>query len=388
MIPRASSLFQMPSRSSLVLATLTFLLSALPATADTTSWGYSNDSLAVDLALWKTHPDVRVDSFGASVLGRPLWMVTISDATDSLASSSSRGGPKRRVFVHSRTHPSEVQSLYVAREMIRLLLDTTARARELRAGFLFHFVPHYNPDGVALGLARQNANGVDIESNWDKAVLEPEVAALKRVFDAFQAGPIPVEVALNLHSDQYNGKRFFFFHLEAGTSWIYTELQKEFIAGVQSHFPGGIEDWDFITSWGTGTGFRYPEGYWWKTQREKVLALTYEDNNSATASRFDSAGRALVLGSVAYLESHPVSAVRAVRDPGAIRIGASGVRLCTSVSGARWEVHSLDGRKLGQGGIPLGETLLGWDLLHGAGPKVIRLLEPGRPPQARLVGIR
>lgn len=378
----------MPSRSSLVLATLMCLLPSLPAHADSTSWGYGNDSLAADLASWKTHPDVRVDSFGASVLGRPLWMVTISDGSDSLASANGRSEPKRRVFVHARTHPSEVQSLFVAREMIRFLLDTTARARDLRGRFLFHFVPHYNPDGVALGLARQNANGVDIESNWDKAVLEPEVQALKRVFDAFQSGPLPIEVALNLHSDQFNGKRFFFYHLEAGTSWIYTELQKEYIAGVQAQFPGGIENWDFITSWGTGTGFRYPEGYWWKTQREKVLALTYEDNNSATASRYDSAGRALVLGSVAYLASHPLAAVRAVRDPGAIQVGPAGVRLRASGSGARWEVHSLDGRRLGGGEAPTGEMLLGWDRLEGSGPKVIRLLEPGRPVQAKMLGAR
>lgn len=364
------------------------LLPTLPVQADSTSWGYGNDSLAADLASWRTHPDVRVDSIGASVLGRPLWMVTISDTSDSLASTSLRSGPKRRVFVHARTHPAEVQSLYVAREMIRFLLDTTVQARDLRGRFLFHFVPHYNPDGVALGLARQNANGVDIESNWDKTVLEPEVQALKRVFDAYQAGAVPIEVALNLHSDQFNGKRFFFYHLEAGTSWIYTELQKEYIAGVQAQFPGGIENWDFITSWGTGTGFRYPEGYWWKTQREKVLALTYEDNNSATASRYDSAGRALVLGSVGYLASHPLAAVRAVRDPGAIQVGPAGVRLRASGSGARWEIHSLDGRRLGGGEAPTGVILLGWDRLEGAGPKVIRLLEPGRPVQTKLVGAR
>lgn len=378
----------MPFRSSLVCATLLCVFAILPARADSTSWGYGNDSLAADLALWRAHPDVRVDSFGASALDRPLWMVTISDASDSLASVGTRSGPKRRVFVHARTHPAEVQSLYVAREMIRFLLEPTEASQDLRSRFLFHFVPHYNPDGVALGLARQNANGVDIESNWDKPVLEPEVRSLKRTFDAFQAGPLPIEVALNLHSDQFNGKRFFFYHLEAGTSWIYTELQKEFIAGVQTQFPGGIENWDFITSWGTGTGFRYPEGYWWKTQREKVLALTYEDNNSATASRYDSAGRALVLGSVAYLNGHPLSAARRVRQPEAIQVGAAGVLLRTAGPGARWEIHSLAGRRLGGGDLAQGESFLGWDRLSGAGPRVIRLVEPGRSPQVRLLGPR
>lgn len=378
----------MAHRSSLLLSFLILILASGEAVADSTAWGYGNDSLEADLALWKRHPHVRVDSFGASSLARPLWVVTLSDSTDSVASVPGRPGPKRRVFVHARTHPAEVQSLYVAREMIRFLLDSTETARDLRKRFLFHFVPHLNPDGVQLAMARQNANGVDIESNWDKPVLEPEVESLKRLFDAFQAGSIPVEVALNLHSDQFNGKRFFFYHHEAGTSWIYTELQKEFIKGVQSHFPGGIENWDFITSWATGTGFRYPEGYWWKTQQEKVLALTYEDNNSATASRYDSAGRALVLGSVAYLASHPLSASRLNRTPRRIDVLAQGVRIRVAGDGGRWEVRDLAGRRLDGAEAQPGEMLIPWSRLPGGGVRVFRLFEAGLPAEARLLGAR
>lgn len=370
------------------ILSILFLVASLSAHADSTSWGYSNDSLQADLGVWKTHPDVRVDSFGVSSLARPLWVVTISDSTDSLVSVPGRTGPKRRVFVHARTHPAEVQSLYVAREMIRFLLDSSVVSRDLRKRYLFQFVPHLNPDGVQLGMARQNANGVDIESNWDKPVLEPEVESLKRLFDALQSGPVPVEVALNLHSDQFNGKRFFFFHHEAGTSWIYTELQKDFISGVQSQFPGGIQDWDFITSWATGTAFRYPEGYWWKTQQEKVLALTYEDNNSATASRYDSAGRALVLGSVAYLASHPVSASRTPRAPRRIDILAQGVRIRIKGNDGRWELHDLAGRRLEGGDASRGEILIPWSRLPGGGVRVFRLVEAGMPPETRLLGAR
>lgn len=378
----------MSHRSPLILSILLFLSATHPAHSDSTSWGYGNDSLDADIALWKTHPHVRVDSFGTSSLARPLWVITISDSTDSVASVPGRTGPKRRVFVHARTHPAEVQSLYVAREMIRFLLDSSAMSRDLRNRFLFQFVPHLNPDGVQLGMDRQNANGVDIESNWDKTVLEPEVESLKRLFDNLQAGPVPVEVALNLHSDQFNGKRFFFFHHEAGTSWIYTELQKNFINGVQAHFPGGIEDWDFITSWVSGTGFRYPEGYWWKTQQEKVLALTYEDNNSATASRYDSAGRALVLGSVAYLAGHPLLASPSIRAERRIDVVAQGVRIRIAGNGGRWEMRDLAGRRLDGGDAQRGELLIPWSRLPGGGIRVFRLFEAGLPAETRLLGAR
>ncbi len=56
---------------------------------------------------------------------------------------------------------------------------------------MFNIIPMYNPDGVELGYGRENANGVDIESNWDKPVLEPEVQVLKGLFEKFMAEPNP-----------------------------------------------------------------------------------------------------------------------------------------------------------------------------------------------------
>jgi len=369
-------------RSPRRLACLLLVLFAGAARAQD-GWGYPNDSLQADLDRWRGNPSVRIDSIGASVQGRAIWMVTISDSTDSMASVAGRTGPKRRIMVHARTHPAEVQATYVAREMVRFLLDSTEDSRVLRRDFLTHLVLQYNPDGVALGNARTNANGVDIESNWDKSVLEPEPAALQRLFQGFMAGPIPVEVALNLHSDQYNGTRFFFYHVEAGTSWLYTELEKAYIGLVRASFPGGIENWDFITSWATGTALRYPEGYWWSHHREAVLALTFEDDNSTGATKFDSTARALLLGSALYLHGHPLSVARDRSVPARIATVRDGVRLRVE-SASRWSVCDLQGRQLAQGQVGAGETLLPWRLLAPGAMRILSVEEPGRPPQ-RLV---
>ncbi|MCI0691821.1 hypothetical protein L0337_07415 [candidate division KSB1 bacterium] len=75
--------------------------------------------------------------------------------------------PRLRIWMHARTHPSEVQGWWVTDEMIKLLLGETSLARLLRERCLFNIMPMYNPDGVELGLARENAHGVDIESNWN-----------------------------------------------------------------------------------------------------------------------------------------------------------------------------------------------------------------------------
>ena len=114
----------------------------------------------------------------------------------------------------------------------------------------------YNPDGVELGLPRQNASGIDIESGWDDAVQQPEVTVLRNRFIELMNAPEPIEVALNiLRRSPANAilsiitKR----HIAA-----LHHTRKQFI-GVQSYFPTGIEPW-IIISWANGTPDQCPGG--------------------------------------------------------------------------------------------------------------------------------
>ena len=356
--------------------------------ADSTNgWGYGYDSLLRDLDEWRKNPLVRVDSIGASVKGRAIWMVTVTDSGDSLGKPGEPESRKRRVFMHARTHPAEVQAQYVTNESIRFLLDSGEASRKLRSEFIWNFVPMYNPDGVEEGHDRYNSHLVDLEANWDKGVLEPEVTALKSTFEIMMKGPIPVDVALNMHSDQYNFSRFFFFHFAAGTSAAYEELQRKFIGGVQSYFPTGIKDWDFKRSWADGTQARYPEGFWWLQHKEKVLALTYEDTNGPNAGKYDSTGTAIALGSVDYVRDRIVAAVRQVASSGETRmlLLPEGVRVPFASVAARWELSDLRGRKLAQGGFNAGETLVAWSRLPAGPGRILSVFGPhGLPSRMRL----
>jgi hypothetical protein len=363
-----------------------------PATAaaspdSTNGWGYGYDSLLRDLGEWRKNPFVKVDSIGASVKGRAIWMVTVTDSGDSLGKPGEPETRKRRVFMHSRTHPAEVQAQYVTNESIRFLLDSGEISRKLRSEFIWNFVPMYNPDGVEEGHDRLNAHLVDLESNWDKGVLEPEVTALKSTFESMMKGPNPIDVALNMHSDQFNCTRFFFFHYAAGTSTAYEDLQRKFIGGVQSHFPNGIQDWDFVRSWGNGTQARYPEGFWWLQHKEKVLALTYEDTNCPNAGRYDSTGMAMALGSVDYVRDRIVAAVRQVAASRETRmlLVPEGIRVPLASAATRWELSDLRGRKLAQGGFNAGETLVAWSRLPTGPGRILSVFAPGgRPSRMRL----
>lgn len=353
----------------------------------TNGWGYGYDSLLHDLGVWRQDSNVRIDSVGASVQGRALWMVSITEPGDSVGRGGDLPERKRRVIMHARTHPSEVQAFWVARESIRFLLSDDPKAKELRRDFIFNIIPMYNPDGVELGKARQNAHDVDLESNWDENPMEPEPTALKKTFMGFMSGLIPIEVALNLHSDQYNCARFFFFHYAAGTSAHYADLEKAYIGGVQSYYPGGIRNWDFVESWGSGTVTHYPEGFWWVNHGDKVMALTYEDQNTLTPNGgdcphpggYDSTGTALVLGSADYVKSRILAPILARTAPVTrMLLQGEGVRFPAGAA-LRWEILDPRGRRLASGAFGRAGGLLAWSEMPAAPVRILSMLpESGR----------
>jgi len=267
---------------------------AIPA--ESTNWGYGYSDLVDQLEEWSASPWVTVDSIGASVQNRGLWEVAITDTMQPVT-------PRQTIYMHVRTHPNEVQSFWVAYEFINLLLDENDFSAAMRQKCNFYIVPMYNPDGVELGYPRQNANQVDIESNWSANPMEPEPTALKNRFTALMNSDAPIRIALNMHA-AYNGNpRYFVYHHENGTSFDYTQLEQEFIGAVRSYF-GGIGPWDTFVSWTNGTPSVYPESWFWLNHGEAVLALTYEDWNSESASDYDSSASAILHGIDDYLNAH------------------------------------------------------------------------------------
>lgn len=258
------------------------------------NWGYGYDSLLADLDRWRQSPYVTIDSLGASVQNRALWQLTI---TSNLPPGSI---PRHTVFIHARTHPGEVQGWWVTNEIINLLLSENPYAQFVRENCTFYIIPMYNPDGVELGYPRQNANGIDLESNWNANPVEPEVAVLRNRFTELMSSSAPIETALNMHS-AYICKRYFVYHDSAGTSYQFTLLEKDFINGVRYYFPNGIEPWSFFISWTSGTPLVYPESWFWLNFGEAVMALTYEDMNCASAGAYDSTAYALLHGVTDYL---------------------------------------------------------------------------------------
>ncbi len=256
-------------------------------------WGYSYDSLLEDLPIWEASDYVQVSSIGQSTLGREVFELTISDFDDTK-------NLKHRIYIHTRTHPNEVQSFWVTSEIINYLTAESSFGDSLREHCIFHIVPMYNPDGVELEKPRENANDIDIESNWDAEYTEVEVENLRNRFSELMMEPNPIEVALNMHA-AYGKNRYFVCHHENGTSDVYFELEKIFIESVRYYFYDGIEPYSHMITWSNGTPTHYPESWWWINHEDEVMALTYEDMNDVEAGFYDKTAYALLNGIANYL---------------------------------------------------------------------------------------
>jgi hypothetical protein len=258
-----------------------------------TGWGYTYDSLLADLKIWQKSPFVKVDSAGASVQNRGIWLVTITDTMQ-------RSEPLLRITIHSRTHPGEVQATWVTNALISELLSDSPLAQTLLKKCIFNIIPMYNPDGVELGLARENANGVDLEREWSKPDPQPEPAVLKALYQSYMTGDSPIRVALNMHSS-ISCTRYFVYHDENGTSSAYAEAEKFFITGIHDQWPEGIEPWNYYISWTTGTPDYYPESWFWLNFHEAVMALTYEDMNCPENGEYDRTALVILEGIADFL---------------------------------------------------------------------------------------
>jgi len=257
------------------------------------NWGYGYSDLEADLDKWGLNDKVGIDFIGRSELGRKLYLLNIQDDNSQKK--------EFRVSIHARTHPNEVQGWYVTNEVINILLSESTLSQRLLSKVAFTVIPMINPDGVELRYKRENSNGVDIESNWGSSAPQAEVAALKSFFTEKMNSELPIDVMLNMHS-AYKCKRYFVYHHQNGTSYEYTQKEKKFISGIKSYFDDGIEDWNFFVTWTGGTPSRYPESWFWRNYTDKVMALTYEDGNCASAGSYEITAFALLSGIADYLE--------------------------------------------------------------------------------------
>jgi hypothetical protein len=102
------------------------------------------------------HDAASLEALGQSVEGRPIEALRIGNVEVGVPT----------IVLLGRQHPPEVPGALALQAFIRELLSESKLARRFRSALRVIAVPNLNPDGVARGHWRLNANHRDLNRDW------------------------------------------------------------------------------------------------------------------------------------------------------------------------------------------------------------------------------
>ena len=110
------------------------------------------------------------------------------------------GDGAKQVWFYARQHPGESMAEWWMEGALEVLTDPAdVVGRALRRHCRLHIVPNCNPDGSFRGHLRTNADGVNLNREWENPSAEasPEVLAIRNAMD--ESG---VDFAMDVHGDE------------------------------------------------------------------------------------------------------------------------------------------------------------------------------------------
>jgi murein tripeptide amidase MpaA len=136
------------------------------------------------------HPLTQLERLGATLDGRDLDLLRIGDGE----------GSRKPCYIIARQHPGETMAEWFVDGLLARLLDRDDPvARALLSMATFYVVPNMNPDGSARGHLRTNAQGINLNREWQDPSMErsPEVFLVRQKM--LETG---VTFALDVHGDE------------------------------------------------------------------------------------------------------------------------------------------------------------------------------------------
>jgi hypothetical protein len=154
---------------------------------------YTNETLAKLRDEIRGHPNFHEQTVGKTAGGRKLVLWTITHG-DSKA--------QKTVWLMFRQHSWESGSSWVGEGAIRTLVASDST--KLRAQIVWKILPLCDPDGVARGGVRFNANGFDLNRNWDVVdpIKMPEITAQRNAVKRWLDAGNHIELLLSLHNTE------------------------------------------------------------------------------------------------------------------------------------------------------------------------------------------
>lgn len=138
---------------------------------------------------------VQVHAIGRTPQGRPIRLITVTDPKTPAAE-------KKVIWLMARQHAWESGTSWVAEGALRHLVSREGAGLRRRA--IFKILPMADPDGVARGGVRFNAQGYDLNRNWDTAdpARTPEIWAQRQAILQWLDAGNRIDVFLTLHNTE------------------------------------------------------------------------------------------------------------------------------------------------------------------------------------------
>ncbi|MAI14297.1 MAG: hypothetical protein CMM15_09790 [Rhodospirillaceae bacterium] len=151
---------------------------------------YPSERHANLVAKCQASPDVSLSVPGFTVRGRPLEVLRFDDETKK----------KPAFWIIARQHPGETMAEWFMEGLLLRLLDKNDGAvRSLLEKTTIYAIPNMNPDGSALGNLRVNAEGINLNREWEnpKEESSPEVYYARQMM--IDTG---IKFCLDVHGDE------------------------------------------------------------------------------------------------------------------------------------------------------------------------------------------
>lgn len=164
---------------------------------------YTPSRLATLLGEIRGHPHARLESAGTTGGGREIPLVTVTNPEVP-------DPGKKVLWFMSRQHAWETGTSFAAEGLLRHALSDDPEARRLRDRAIIKVFPMLDPDGCASGAVRFNANGFDVNRNWDTCDLTreehrrlmPEIWHAKRAMNGWIDSGRPIHFFIALHNEE------------------------------------------------------------------------------------------------------------------------------------------------------------------------------------------
>ncbi|MEH6595403.1 MAG: M14-type cytosolic carboxypeptidase [Colwellia polaris] len=134
--------------------------------------------------------DCQLQVLGQTLDGRDMSLLKVGE----------EGEGKKVIWITARQHPGESMAEWFMEGFIdRLLDEDDGVARSLLNSAVFYLVPNMNPDGSVRGHLRTNANGINLNREWQTPTMEnsPEVYLVREKM--LETG---VDMHLDIHGDE------------------------------------------------------------------------------------------------------------------------------------------------------------------------------------------